>query len=416
MLIRFSVENFLSFQKEQTLNLTAVSTCKERIEDNVFSVSGKKLLKSAVIYGANASGKSNLIKAMNFFKLFILKSTDLEGNINFNPFLFDSVSKNAPSKFEIEFFLDEKIYRYGFHVTKEKTVREWLYEGKKAVFLRANENNEDVIEVSDIWEKAHGLEERTRENALFLSVCAQWNVPEAQAVIKCVADKIQPISGDEPDLLLRYSLEHYQSGEYRNDILSFLQNSDTSIQDLSFEKGERVFFYHVKSIHNQYDEAGKIIDHVPIPLENESLGTQKILALAGPLVDCLKNGDVLFVDELDSRLHPVLTRQIIRMFNSKETNPYNAQLIFNTHDSNLLSYKVYDEKSNTLQNLFRRDQIYFTEKDKVEATHLYSLVEFKKKDGASVRNDASYEKDYLNGRYGAIPFVGDLLNFSAEEK
>jgi hypothetical protein len=131
--------------------------------------------------------------------------------------------------------------------------------------------------------------------------------------------------------------------------------------------------------------------------EHESEGTQKLFAMAGPLVDTLENGRILVIDELDARLHPLITREIISLFNSNQTNPHNAQLIFMTHDTNILSHKF-----------FRRDQIWFAEKDKFGATHLYSLAEYK------IRNDASFENDYIQGRYGAVPFIGDLSHLIGE--
>lgn len=148
----------------------------------------------------------------------------------------------------------------------------------------------------------------------------------------------------------------------------------------------------IKTVHQKFDSQG---NHISLELfdlyEQESEGTQKIVSIAGILVDTFKNGDVLIFDEFDARLHPLITKAIVEIFNSQETNYNNAQLIFMTHDTNLLSNK-----------LFRRDQIWFTEKNKYGATDLYSLVEYR------IRNDASFENDYIQGKYGAIPFIGNL--------
>jgi len=425
MIIRFSVENFLSFSTKQTLDLTAVSTCKERLEDNTFAFCNESLLKSVVIYGANASGKSNLIHALSFFVNFIIissKDSVSSEEIPIIPFALNQWSQNEPSKFEIEFFVNQKRYCYGFHANKQMIVREWLYENNKAVFARALDGKDDTIQVENIWKKAHGLEERTRRNALFISVCAQFAVPEAEEILEYFFNKLNVISGENLNLLMDYTTNQVYSQEYRDDILSFLHNADTHIVDLTVDKRELASpvisnrkYYNLKSHHNVYSQSGQVAGQIQFSFNQESLGTKKAFALAGPIIDTLKRGTVLVVDELDSRLHPVFTRQIIKLFNSSRTNPNNAQLIFNTHDTNLLSYKLYGDKIDKEDYMFRRDQIYFTEKDNVEATHLYSLIEFKKNGKQKVRKDASYEKDYLRGIYGAIPYIGDLVSLSREE-
>ena len=375
MIIRFSIENFLSFAAKQTLDLTAVGTCKERLEENTFEFDNESLLKSAVIYGANASGKSNLIHALQFFCQFVRSSSKdsmSSEEIPVIPFLLNQWSKEDPSKFEIEFICDEKKFRYGFHATKQMIIREWLYEQGKLAFVRAFDGEDDTIQVENIWKTAHGLEERTRKNALFLSVCAQFAVPEAEKILDYFAAKLHVISGESPNLFRNYTCNQVHSGEYRNDILDFLRNADTHIVDLTVDKRERENsvlpsrkYFDIKSHHNIYDKSGQIVGQVQLPFDGlESLGTKKAFALAGPIIDTLKTGSVLIVDELDSRLHPIFTRQIVKLFNSCKTNPLNAQLVFNTHDTNLLSYKLYDEKADKDEYMFRRDQIYFAEKDK----------------------------------------------------
>lgn len=426
MLLRFSVENFLSFASKQTLDLTAVSTCKERLEENTFHICGETLLKSIVVYGANASGKSNLIHALNFFRRFIIissKESVSSEEIPITPFVLNQRGQNEPSKFEIEIILNQKKYFYGFHVNKQLIVREWLYKQSKPVFVRAFDGADDTIQVGSIWKNAHGLEGRTRKNALFLSVCAQFAVPEAEKILEYFSRSLNVIAGESPNLFRNYTSNQVYSGEYRDDILNFIRNADTNIVDLTVDKLEQTNsailprkYFDIRSHHNVYNQSGQIIGQTLLPFDNlESLGTKKAFALAGPIIDTLKTGAVLIVDELDSRLHPVFTRQIVKLFNSKETNPHNAQLIFNTHDTNLLSYKLHIGEEDKVEYMFRRDQIYFAEKDNMEATHIYSLIEFKKGDHKKVRNDASYEKDYLNGIYGAIPYIGELISISGGE-
>lgn len=432
MLIRFSVENFLSFKDRQTLDMSAVPSCKERMSENTFELNGETLLKTLVIYGANASGKSNLFLAMAFFCNYVRissKDTQSEEKIPVLRFLLNKDTFSKPSCFEVEFIQGQECYRYGFEANTDDVIKEWLFKKGELLFLRVRENGDDVIQIEDGWKNAKGLEERTRDNALFLSVCAQFAMPEAENIMTWFQQKFHSISGDRPQGFRGYTIRKIHDGEYRDDIIAFLRNADVNILGVNITESEMpneneaefpllkrtAFEVHTK--HNVYDDNGNIVDTTEFPFSAlESLGTQKAFALAGPIIDALKNGSILVVDELDSRLHPIFTRQIVSLFNSKTLNPLNAQLIFNTHDTNLLNYKLYSPEKKSEESLLRRDQIYFTEKDNMEATHLYSLVEFKKQaDGKKVRNDASFEKDYLNGVYGAIPFIGNLRE-SPEDK
>jgi len=414
MLIRFSVENFLSFKDRQTLDMTAVPTCKERQEDNTFDLdSESKLLKTVVVYGANASGKSNLFKALAFFCSFIHNSSkdfQVDESISVKPFQLNLDTVKEPSFFEIEFKHNEEFYRYGFQVTRAKVVSEWLFCGGKQLFIRAEENGEDIIQIESEWNNAKGLEERTRANALFLSVCAQFAMSQAAEIIAWFNQKINQISGTATLLSKMFTIEKIQDGKYRDDIIMFLKNADMNIDNVEIKEGARIASMNrliVQTLHHIYDNNANVVGNTKLSMkEAESLGTQKAFALSGPLIEALKTGAVLVVDEMDARLHPVFVRQIVDMFNSKRLNPLNAQLIFNTHDTNLLNCR----KDKPAGYLLRRDQIYFMEKDNMEASHLYSLIEFKKEDGKKIRNDASYEKDYLNGIYGAIPFIGNLMH------
>lgn len=428
MLVSFSVENFLSFKDRQTLDMTAVATCKERQLLNVFKANTKPLLKSAVVYGANASGKTNFVSALSFFKYFIVNSSKdsiSSEEIHVVPFLLNKKTQELPSKFEIEFIMNETLYRYGFCVTNKLVTQEWLFQNNKSLFLRENSGKDDIIQIKKAWGNAIGLEERTRANALFLTVCAQFAMPQAEAIIKWISNNLVIISGAHPNNLTQYTCSQMSSDDYNEKILHFLRNADMNIVKLTVDQLENnyeqnstnVEKYDIYSSHNVYDDNGEVVDQEVFPFNLfESLGTQKAFALAGPISNALNKGLVLVVDELDSRLHPIFTRRIVSLFNSCETNPQNAQLIFNTHDTNLLSYKVYNEQTHKEENMLRRDQVYFAEKDFIEATHIYSLIEFKKKKGNKVRNDASFEKDYLSGLYGAIPFIGDLIQASNNGK
>ena len=437
MLIYFTVGNFLSFYEKQTLKMTAAPSCKERLSENTHDVQKRRLLLSSVIYGANASGKSNLYKALLFFQRLVMNSAQDMQSLQLLEGMRNQLAADAdktPSFFEIAFYLDGIEMRYGFEATSSEIVKEWLFEGKKACFLRTLVNGEDTIQIEKPWEKANGLEERTRNNALFLSVCATFAIEKAEVIVKWLAQKLILISAAEPGGFTGYTIARIQQNKsFKEKVVAFLKNADMNVEGIELVNNEislpmpnkdgSVLFQKqaVVSIftkHCVYDEDGKVTGEKLMPFESqESLGTQKAFALAGPIIHALETGSVLVVDELDSRLHPVFTRQIVKMFNSSKDNPNHAQLIFNTHDTNLLSFKVYNPITKEDEYLYRRDQIFFTEKDQNEQTHLYSLIEFKEqKTGKKVRNDASFEKDYLNGMYGAIPFIGTLFEMGEASK
>jgi hypothetical protein len=245
-------------------------------------------------------------------------------------------------------------------------------------------------------------------------------MPQAEAIIKWISNNLVIISGAHPNNLTQYTCSQMSSDDYNEKILHFLRNADMNIVKLTVDQLENnyeqnstnVEKYDIYSSHNVYDDDGEVVDQEVFPFNLfESLGTQKAFALAGPISNALNKGLVLVVDELDSRLHPIFTRRIVSLFNSCETNPKNAQLIFNTHDTNLLSFKANTQSpGGKSQHIFRRDQVYFLNRDNNFSSRLYSLISLKPKtDGERVRNDASFEKEYLLGTYDAIPqFDGTL--------
>ena len=420
MFIRFSLENFLSFRERQTLDMMAVRTCKERRDENTFPMSDKdRLLSSVALYGANASGKSNLFQAMRFCVSFIRASAfdrAASDDIMIIPFLFDKESVLRPTVFELEFLIGDVWYKYGFSVTSKVVESEWLYarekdsSSMKARFVRRREGDEDKIEVHPSFAGADELIiEKTRGNALFLSTCSGFAVVEAEAIIEELSSWMF-VSASRAGI--QTTAHMYEAGECRENVLRLVNMADPSIDDLAVQK--------VDFDSEVADPTGKplkrtkyrvMMRHGAIDLPFEilgSLGTQKAFELAGPIFKALSTGLVLFIDELDSRLHPIITREIIKLFNSPKTNPKNAQLLFNTHDTNLLNCKVYSAAREKKEQLLRRDQIYFVERTGEFVSKMYSLVDFKYEDGASVRNDASFEKEYLAGVYGAIPFIGDF--------
>jgi uncharacterized protein len=402
MLLEFTVGNYLSFKEKKTLSLEATAI-KER-EGNVFTAGNYKLLRSAVIYGANSSGKSNLINALMTMQSMVIISANKSSTYELEtiPFLLSTETENQPSFFEVLFLIDDIRYRYGFELDRKYVHAEWLFERigsskEKALFVRDKDN----IEVTKDFSEGKGLEERTRLNALFLSVVDQFNGKLAQKIVIWFMEQLilSGLQHEEVKILT----DMYLKGKLNTNIKDFLIPLDLGFKDVEIIGDIRLKndnFNYIATYHNKYDKFGNIVDKREFRLfEQESSGTNKLYDMAGYITQSLITGSRLIIDELDAKLHPLLTMAIIKLFNSPEHNPKNAQLIFATHDTNLLSYGG-----------FRRDQIYFTEKDRFEATDLYSLVEYKETDGTKVRNDRSYEKDYIAGRYGAIPFIGNFSN------
>lgn len=420
MLIEFSVGNYRSFKEQVTFSMVAanlVAKDKKLDENNVFEIDKElKLLKSAAIYGANASGKSNLATALGFMRWFMInssKETQSTEKIGVERFKLSTETEAKPSFFEIVFLMSGKRYRYGFEATIEKVVSEWLFYVPKSKETKLFERKLDKISVSKTY-KADGIQQKTRHNALFLSVSAQFNVQIAEKILDWLTNRVQLISGLDDRGYRGYTVNCLMNNENKNEIIQLLNKLDLGFGDIKVEEIEVTVdswssevpdeiksiilkngarkVTTVQTMHQKFD---KKVNPVSTEIFNlyvqESEGTQKVFALAGPLVDTLKNGRVLIIDELDARIHPLISHAIVELFNSNETNPNNAQLIFMTHDTNLLNNK-----------LFRRDQIWFTEKNRYGATDLYSLAEYK------IPDDAPFESDYIQGRYGAIPYIGNL--------
>ena len=397
MVIQFSVENFRSIMAPATLSMVVSPLRDNKVEsdDVMFGVEGLdfSLLKSTVVMGANASGKSNVIKALDFFKNYIIdsfKSLQAGEEIGVEAFKLNTESAKNPSSFEMIFIIADNQYRYGMDVSREAVHSEWLY--RKACRKRAKEvelfyrEGED-IKVHTSFTIAADLVNRKmiRKNALLLSAAAQFNDPTAVQIIDWLSGTTILSCSDE-ERMWNMAVSHLDDMEMRQRIVEFSKFADLGIEDI--EKSDN----HILSRHLQYDTEGAIRGDAVFPFQSmESEGTIKYFSMAYPIIKALDNGTRLIIDEFDSKLHPVLTNRIVSLFNSRETNPCNAQLIFTAHDTNLLS-----------SGLFRRDQIWFTQKDRFGATSLYSLSDYK------VRSDAPFERDYLSGKYGATPIIGNL--------
>ena len=433
MLIEFSVSNYRSFRDRVTLSMEAADIASQPPsldEQNAFTTHrGLRLLTSAVVYGANASGKSNLVAAINVMRKLVLNSSRDRWTsrlIDIEPFRLSTTTETTPSMFEIVFLVDGTQYRYGFAIDRQIIVAEWLYRLGKAREATLFVRDRQAIKINPrTFREGRDLEVRTRPDALFLSVVAQFNGAIARRLTEWFA-ALDVNTGVTDWGDMAFALANFDTSPYRQTIEAFIQRLDTGIEHLEPERlpltedeldnmlgfsvhirpaflderfpyGATVERIRVHTYHQRFDAEGRPVDRVAFDLErHESAGTQRLFALAPPIIRVLKEGGVLVIDEFDARLHPNLAMELIRLFNSPTTNPHHAQLIATTHNTNLLSAK-----------LFRRDQVWFVEKSRQGASDLYSLVEYRI-DGKIVRNDASFEKDYILGRYGAIPFIGDL--------
>ena len=395
MFVNFTVNNYRSFKLERTFSMEA-SSIKEH-KDSVINEGKYSLLPIAVFYGANSGGKSNLIMAISTMRNMVMHSVRLnEGDmLPYDPFALDETSGSRPTMFEIQFIQNEVLYRYGFEYNRTEVISEWLYEkrsGEKEyeLFVRSK----DLIDVSrKRFPEGVGKEDLTNSNRLFLSLVAQLKGEKANSIMGWFRD-CNVLSGIETGgyeaFSLRMFLEHLNGADEAQEFFKTLQLGFTRFAVKKVDIPQQL------TTHNVYDEKGMVVGERNFHKNQmESEGTKKVIEMSGPIFDTLNEGKTLIVDELDAKLHPLLTRNIVLLFMDPERNTKGAQLIFATHDTNLLDLEI-----------LRRDQIWFAEKDKVESTDIYSLVEFKDEDGKKVRNDRDIKKDYIRGRYGAIPFIG----------
>lgn len=421
MIKTFSFKNFLSFKNEVKFSLERDMN-DDSHQDSYCKTQDFELLKSAVVYGANASGKSNFTKAFVFFHNFVVKSLALASLENIQikevpiptvPFLLNTKTVDSPSFFEIEILSKTERFIYGFEASSKKIYREWLYQypNKKVLFERMG--NEVNSNKRHFKEATLAIEKGIESNILFLTKLALNNGGLAHEIIELVK-KINVYPADQKGMILDYSLNNFT--HYLDEAFEFLKEADFTMKKLvtenkevskeEFEKffppqlrelvttGKSKFFLRkAQTIHPKYDEKNNEIEEVQFDFHTqESEGTKNMLGLSLLFIDALKEGKTLFIDELNTSLHPFLCRFVLKKINSKE-NRHNAQLIFTTHDVSLLDNEI-----------FRRDQIFFVEKDKYGASSLFSLEDL------GERKDLSYRKRYLEGRYGALPYIKSIEN------
>lgn len=418
MLIEFRATNFRSINEAQTLTLVAGSG-KELVSENTFEpgLTGfPRLLRSAVIYGANAAGKTNLLRALQFMQGLVLNSATFQEGVRVahTPFKLSKATASQPSEFEMVFTDEGVRYEYGFAVAAERFHKEWLIaypHGRPQNWFERTYHAEKKEYEWHFSTKLKGSprvwRDATRGNALFLSTAIQLNSEQLRPVFQWFQKKLVVVGmgGSQFNQSLTFQLLEQSDGKQK--LLQFIHAADLGIDDLTLQKepmapvavaeGNLVreplpatvvpMVMRVTSFHKATDAS----ESIPLDIGDESHGTQILFQSAGAWLNVLKNGEVLLFDELDTSLHPLMTRFLIRLFHDPATNPKNAQLLFTTHDTSLLD-----------ANLFRRDQIWFVEKDEKSASHVYPLSDF------SPRKDEALERGYLKGRYGALPFIGEL--------
>lgn len=414
MLIQFNFKNFKSFRDQASLDLSAAKMTE--YEDRVVTMSGEKILPVAAIYGANASGKSNVYSAFEFMTNYVLNSFRFGDDeiayekVKPQPFMFDSESDKKESSFEMYFTVPgdeaEKTYNYGFCLDWHGVKEEWLNVKSKTarqyrcVFYRNTEENELDLK---------GLPKASRENieialekqVLIVSLGAKLKIEKCKVIRDWFLNNEFADFGDEVTnffLSRRLPAEFVDNRAVQDDVVRYFSSFDNQIKgfeitEIPVEEGEKEPSYKIDAVHRKIDSDG----YAQIPLNQESAGTLKMFAIYPALHSVMEKGGVLFIDELNGRLHPLLVRNFILTFLNPDININHAQLILTTHDTWQLS-----------NQLLRRDEVWFTEKDEQGLSTLYSLADYVSEEGTRIRKDENYEKNYLLGKYGAIPEL-DLI-------
>ncbi|MCI1740894.1 MAG: ATP-binding protein [Prevotella sp.] len=397
------------------------SSYKE-LNETLIPVGSINLLPTAAIYGANSSGKSNLIKGLFTMRRVVLSSVKLNpgDTLEYDPFILDRHSANEPTMFEIEFIIDNEKFRYGFKYNNVEIDEEWLYQQKPKtreykLFIR--KGNDYEISTT-LFEEGIGKADSTLPNRLFISLVSQLNGNVSTKIIewfrKCVFLSDRRESRASSSYYIKMFAEHAEGFE---EALKFLQDARLGFNEIQVEKqpmtddfigslglpeplkrqlmsaADSKALIKLMTTHNIYDAEGRIMDVKPFDEQKmESEGTKKLIEYSGPLFLALNTGRAVIIDELDAKLHPLLTRRILALFKNREINKNGAQLIFTTHDTNLLG-----------KDYLRRDQIWLTEKKECETTDIYPLSVLAG-GGKKIRKDRIIEKDYIQGLYGAIPY------------
>jgi len=414
MLIQFTFKNFKSFREEATLDLSAAKMTE--FVDRVVTIGNEKILPVAAIYGANASGKSNIYHAFEYMSNYVKDSfkygdeDEKFEKFRPTPFLFDSTSVNAESSFEVYFTLpgdkSEKTYNYGFCVDKERVTEEWLNSKAKTarkytmIFYRGN--SEEELDLSGFPKSSRdNIQIALERQVLIVSLGAKLKIGKCKAIRDWfLSNRFADFGNPFTNLFMSRRLPRgfVENKGIQKKVVEYFASFDEHIKDFRIEKvphdgDAKEDSYKINALHKMIDSD----EMAEIPLVLESGGTLKMFALYPELQDVLEKGSVFFIDELNARLHPLLVRNFLLTFLNPKININHAQLVFTTHDTWQLS-----------NQLLRRDEIWFVEKDTHGISTLYSLADFVDEDGSRIRKDESYEKNYLLGKYGAIPTLKTL--------
>ncbi|NEO71961.1 ATP-binding protein [Moorena sp. SIO3H5] len=443
MLVEFSVENYRSFRERQTLSMVA-SNKKSGRNSNSFpmpNVKSLRLLTSAVVYGPNASGKSNLVRAIQTMRQIVLESAtgmQLGSRWNIEPFRLNADCQNKPSCFEIIFIQDNIRYQYGFSLDQERVYEEWLIaypKGRPQTWFERNYHSEKQEYDWYFGPRLKGEKERikgfVRPNSLFLSHAAQNNHDQLGKIFIWFSSKLKLIPARFQNLSNFTALKCYEDKKFRNKVVKLIKGADIGILTIEFDsktvKKFEVYSTLPPSIYNLIKEKNNFVENnalmnsnnessesdsasikvslkvfalykmneseetITFDLEDESDGTQRLFEMGGYWIDALDNGEILIIDEIDRSLNSDISTYLIKEFNDKAANQNNAQLIVTTHDTTFLDREI-----------FNQDQVWLMQKNSNNSTKLYSLLDFK------IREDESLQKGYLKGRYGAMPFVSGL--------
>lgn len=418
MLIQFSVTNFLSFRDETVLSL---STNKDNSHsENLLSYKNERILPSVAIYGANAAGKSNLQKALTAAIIMIHNSNNLQVDqpLMVTPFLLDSKSRFDKTKFDFIYTYNDVKYEYGFVLDSNHVWEEYLYEyksSKPSLIFERSEINKYKFTTKTKSQLSQIVDKNT-SNKLFLATATSWNSDLTKDAYMWFATMIDTYDSQNLEDLMYTEFDRHQNNNdssLNKFMLHLLQKADINISNFNYESIKREVNQlpfelppELQGLMNPIPSAKKVLEQrriitshqvvengekkeYPLNYFDESNGTKRLFTYGPVLKNALENGRTIIIDEIDNALHPAMTKSLIEMFQNPNINKNNAQLIFNTHEISLLDL-----------NLFRRDQIYFVEKNnKTGVSDLYSLDEF------SPRKSENIQKRYLQGRYGAMPFV-----------
>lgn len=402
MLCQFTVKNYKSIREEITFDMQAAAI-SEHTDQVIFDRDGQQFLPVSVIYGPNGGGKSNVLKALLALNGKVLKSIHATrggenvyaaGNVEIKPFAFSEKAKNSPTEFELFFRTELAEYRYVLHVKGETIVYESLDRIKmetgrrSALFVRSG----NEIELKGVFSKLKISDDLSETLPLLSYLGITYRKNE---VVNDVLDwfeySIDFLNYGNPIQELRTAIAN--SDTVKSLILDMIQEMGLDIEDFRIEeKGDNRIEVYTQHVVNGYRSE--------LTLAEESSGTKKLFGLLPFIVNSLAAGTTLIIDELDAKVHPVLLKYIIGLFNNLEINRKGAQLIFTSHDLSTMNNEI-----------FRRDEIWFVAKGNDQNSQLYSLVEFKNKDGEGVRKDAKYDKQYLEGKYGADPYLRKIIDW-----